>query len=85
MVIAFCVGPVSCVTAADAGFQPLFSEAGVPEGWLMRAWDDVRNPAHGNPVWQVEDGVLCGGEPRGSWLLSERDYGDFLLDEPDPS
>jgi hypothetical protein len=85
LVVALCLSLVSCVTAADTGFQPLFPKDGVPEGWLVRAWDDVRNPAQGNPVWKVEDSVLHGGEPRGSWLLSERDYGDFILDEPDPS
>jgi hypothetical protein len=47
---------------------------------LVRAWDDVRNPAGGNPVWTVERGVLQGGEPRGSWLLSEKEYGDFELE-----
>lgn len=57
----------------------LFPEDGVPLGWTVRAWDDVRNPAGGSPVWRVDDGVLHGGEPRGSWLLSEREYGDFDL------
>src|SRR6185436_13533108 len=32
------------------------------------------------PVWKVEKGVLMGGEPRGSWLLSEKEYGDFELE-----
>ncbi|MCL4181303.1 MAG: DUF1080 domain-containing protein [Verrucomicrobia bacterium] len=58
----------------------LFPEEGVPEGWVVRAWNDVRNPAEGGPVWKVQDGVLTGGEPRGSWLLSEREYGDFILE-----
>jgi hypothetical protein len=66
--------------AAEEGFVPLFPTNGVPAGWLVRAWDDVRNPAAGNPVWKVEQGVLQGGEPRGSWLLSEQEYGDFILE-----
>src|SRR5438046_7286598 len=61
-------------------FVALFPEDGVTKGWLVRAWDDVRNPAQGNPVWKVENGVLHGGEPRGSWLLSEKEYGDFELE-----
>jgi hypothetical protein len=61
------------------GWVRLFPEEGAPLGWTVRAWDDVRNPAGGSPVWRVEDGVLHGGEPRGSWLLSEREYGDFDL------
>src|SRR2546423_490802 len=66
--------------AAEPPFVALFPENGVPKGWLVRAWDDVRNPAQGNPVWKVENGVLRGGEPRGSWLLSEKEYGDFELE-----
>jgi len=66
--------------AAEPQFVSLFTEDGVPKGWLVRAWDDVRNPAQGNPVWKVEQGVLHGGEPRGSWLLSEKEYGDFELE-----
>lgn len=66
--------------ATGAGFVPLFPEDGVPKGWVVRAWDDVRNPAKGDPVWKIESGVLHGGEPRGSWLLSEKEYGDFELE-----
>ena len=64
----------------QGGFVSLFPEDGVPKGWTVRAWDDVRNAAQGNPVWRVENGVLHGGEPRGSWLLSEKEYGDFELE-----
>ena len=31
-------------------------------------------------MWKVENGVLHGGEPRGSWLMSEREYTDFILE-----
>jgi hypothetical protein len=58
----------------------LFPQDGVPKGWLVRAWNDVRNPADGNPIWKVENGILVGGEPRGCWLLSEQEYGDFVLE-----
>jgi len=72
---------IACeLLSAERAFVPLFSEDGVPKGWVMRAWNDVRNPAEGNPVWKVENGVLHGGEPRGSWLLSEKEYGDFELE-----
>ena len=66
--------------AADSAFVPLFPEDGIPKGWTVRAWNDVRNPAEGNSVWRIEKGVLHGGEPRGSWLLSEKEYGDFELE-----
>jgi hypothetical protein len=70
----------SRLPAAEPQFVPLFTEEGVPKGWIVRAWDDVSNPAQGNPVWKVEKGVLQGGEPRGSWLLSEKEYGDIELE-----
>ena len=46
----------------------------MPKGWVVRAWDDLRKPAQGNPVSKVEKGVLHGGEPRGSWLVSEKEH-----------
>ena len=30
--------------------------------------------------WRVEMGMLRGSEPRGTWLLSEKEYGDFILE-----
>jgi len=66
--------------AAEPAWTPLFAEDGAPKGWIVRAWDDVRNPAQGKPVWKVEKGVLIGGEARGNWLLSEKEYGDFELE-----
>ena len=66
---------------ADAKrFVPLFPKDGVPQGWRVGAWNDVSKPANGSPVWTVKDGVLHGGEPRGSWLMSEKEYGDFILE-----
>lgn len=64
----------------EAEWQPLFPANGVPIGWVVRAWNEVSRPAEGNPVWRVEQGVLLGGTPRGSWLISEREYGDFFLE-----
>lgn len=66
--------------AAQSGFVPLFPAEGVPKGWLVRAWDDVSKPPQGSSVWKVKDGILHGGEPRGSWLLSEKEYQDFVLE-----
>lgn len=67
-------------SAKAGGFVPLFPRDGVPGGWRVGAWNDVSKPAAGGPVWTVKDGVLHGGEPRGSWLMSEREYGDFILE-----
>jgi hypothetical protein len=60
-------------------FVPLFAKDGVPEGWTVRQWDDVSKPAS-NVIWKVESGVLHGGEQRGTWLMSEKEYGDFILE-----
>jgi hypothetical protein len=61
------------------GFVPLFPKDGLPVGWVVRAWNDVSKPPGEPAVWKVEDGVLHGGEPRGNWLMSEKEYGDFIL------
>ena len=64
----------------DAGFQPLFPTDGVPAGWVVRHWADVGNPAGGTPKWEVKDGTLTGAGDRGCWLLSEKEYGDLVLE-----
>jgi hypothetical protein len=58
----------------------LFPKDGVPEGWVVRAWNDISQPAADSAVWRVENGVLHGGEPRGTWLISEQQYTDFTLE-----
>lgn len=64
----------------EEGFVRLFPKDGVPEGWLVRDWSDVsKPPADPNTQWFVKDGILHGGEPRGSWLLSPQVYSDFIL------
>jgi hypothetical protein len=76
---------VALVCAGDAlatdseRFVPLFPADGVPAGWTVRAWDDVSKPGPTGAVWKVESGILHGSEPRGSWLMSEKEYGDFIL------
>ena len=62
------------------GFRPLFPQDGPLKGWTIRRWDEVKKPADTGVVWRVEQGVLHGGEPRGTWLMSEAEYGDFILD-----
>jgi hypothetical protein len=63
-----------------AEFVPLFPADGPPKGWVVRAWNDVSQPPSTPAVWLVKDGVLHGGEPRGNWLMSEKEYGDFELE-----
>jgi hypothetical protein len=63
----------------EEGFVNLFPKDGVPEGWKVRAWADVADAPPEGAVWKVVDGVLHGSEPRGTWLVSEKVYGDFIL------
>jgi hypothetical protein len=60
---------------------PLFKDKGEPKGWSVRAWDDVAKPGPEGAKWVVdEQGVLHGSEPRGTWLVSDKEYGDFVLE-----
>ena len=65
--------------ADNGGFVPLFPGNGIPQGWVVRAWNEVSKPPQETSVWKVQDGVLHGGEPRGSWLMCEKEYRDFVL------
>jgi hypothetical protein len=47
---------------------------------MVRRWNDVSQPAADGTQWTVTNGVLRGSEPRGTWLVSEREYGDFVLE-----
>ena len=68
-------------TKPDAeGFVPLFPRDGIPQGWTVRQWNKVQNADTNGVVWKVQDGVLHGGEPRGSWLMCEAEHGDFILE-----
>jgi hypothetical protein len=69
---------------AEEGFEALFPEDGVPQGWVVRQWSDRQAPADPGVAWQVSDGVLHGSEPRGTWLVSQREYGEVIQDvDPD--
>lgn len=47
----------------------------------MQLWSDVSRPPPEGAKWTVDaDGVLHGSEHRGTWLVSEAEYGDFELD-----
>jgi len=72
--------PAPSKNANATGFVALFPNEGVPEGWLVRNWDNVKNSPETAVRWKVEKGILHGSEPRGTWLLSEREYGDFILE-----
>ena len=64
----------------DDSFVALFDKDGAPGGWVVRAWNDVSKPVPGEPKWVVKDGVLRPMGQRGTWLMSEKQYGDFILE-----
>ncbi len=69
-----------------------FTKPGVvTEGWIVRDWVDVSRPPKWPVVWEVSADSILYGTGRyspgttgdrwiGTWLLSEREYSDFILD-----
>ena len=66
--------------AGDDGFVLLFPNDGPPTGWVVRAWNDLSESAGPDTEWSVKSGVLQAGAKRGTWLMSEREYSDFILE-----
>jgi len=67
-------------------FTVLFPDDGpVTKGWTVRTWANVKDAPQYQTNWDVRDGVLYGGKSPtrkwvGTWLLSEREYSDFILE-----
>jgi hypothetical protein len=68
------------VAADDEGFVNLFAKDGKPKDWTVRQWNDVAKEAGKDTDWTVKDGVLHSGKKRGTWIMSEKEYGDFTLE-----
>jgi len=66
--------------AESEGFVPLFSKDGPPAGFVVRLWSDVSKPPQEAASWVVKDGVLTSEGARGCWLISEKEYGNFVLE-----
>lgn len=82
--LVICFVAIAGITFADDdknadGWTALFPADGVPKGWRVTHWADVSKPAPNGAAWEVKDGVLHGSTPRGSWLMSDREYVDFSL------
>ena len=77
--VATCTFPTVGAAADKDDFVPLFPDEGVPRGWVVRQWNDLAAPAKGS-TWVVKDGVLHSGKSRGTWLVSEKEYDDFILE-----
>jgi hypothetical protein len=78
LLAALISAPALAVHAAEE-FTPLFPKDGVPEGWRVTTWNDLSKPHEQDVKWTVKDGVLTSGAPRGTWLVSEKEYSDFVL------
>jgi hypothetical protein len=63
---------------ADDAFVKLFPADGPPKGWVVTEWNDLAKKS--DVRWEVKDGVLTAGKQRGTWLVSEKEYGDFILE-----
>lgn len=69
-----------CAHRTEPQFATLFPQDGPPAGWVVRHWADVKEQPPQPVTWEVRDGILHGGKQRGTWLLSEREYRDFILE-----
>jgi hypothetical protein len=66
-------------TGEEEGFMRLFPQDGVPKSWSVREWNDLAKEAGPDTTWTVKEGVLYSGKNRGTWLVSDKEYGDFIL------
>jgi len=80
LLAAACCCALPALAADPPQPVPLFPQDGAPEGWLVRDWADVANPPQEGAAWEVRDGILHGSTPRGTWLISEKEYADFILE-----
>src|SRR3954449_1941322 len=71
---------IAATPSTQTAATRLFTEPGAPKGWVVRQWNEVSKPAPPEAKWAVnEEGILGGSETRGTWLMSEQEYGDFEL------
>lgn len=77
LVLAGCTALES--DSGSSSWRPLFSDEGVPAGWRVTAWKDLALPPPEGSEWLVEGGVLTSRGARGTWLVSEAEYGDLEL------
>lgn len=78
LVTAACSAPGG--SPSPAAWRPLFPAEGVPEGWRVTAWKDLALAPPEGSQWVVEEGVLTSRGARGTWLVSEAEYGDLELE-----
>lgn len=67
---------------AGAADEPvaLFTGKTPLDGWVVRTWNDLSRSSGPDTSWTVADGVLKPGKNRGTWIVSEKEYSDFVLE-----
>ena len=61
-------------------WSPVFDDSGESlKAWTVTQWSDVGKPADEGVTWTLESGVLHGSQTRGTWLVSPRDYANFVI------
>lgn len=79
-ILTFLILLAASAAAVADDFIPLFPKDGPPAGFVVRDWADVSKPPQEAAEWVVENGVLTSKGARGCWLISEKEYGDFVLE-----
>lgn len=83
MIRTICAFLCLCLVApasAEDGFKKLFPKDGIPRDWVVTEWNDLAKEAPPGSEWTVKDGVLQPGKERGTWLISRREYSDFIIE-----
>jgi hypothetical protein len=81
LLLAACAAvPAEPTPEPGPAWRPLFPAEGVPEGWRVTAWKDLALAPPEGSQWVVEEGVLTSRGARGTWLVSEAEYGDLELE-----
>lgn len=78
--IALGTGCITGTETSEAKFAPVFEKDGIPEGWRVGEWNDVSKAPANGARWYLTNGVLYGSDPRGTWLMSEKQYENFILE-----
>jgi len=80
LIIAAAAAASATACLAEDDFTPLFPKDGVPNGWVVTSWNDLSKKPEQDVKWTVAGGVLTSGAPRGTWLVSVKEYDDFELE-----
>src|SRR5688572_15826957 len=64
----------------DQEFKPLFMDDGPPKSWKVTEWNDLAKAAPKDVQWTATKGVLKPAARRGTWIVSDKDYSDFILE-----